>query len=115
MLVGHVTKDGGLAGPRMLNISLIPYSILKVIVTTILRTLQALKNRFGSAMVGLFEMTGTGLREVADPAGWFIDGRQHLPGSCVVPDARRQSLPGRSSGPDQHQRTRSTTTQSLGV
>ena len=87
ILVGHVTKDGSLAGPRL----------LEHLVDTVLhfegdryhdlRTLRAVKNRFGSTNeLGLFHMTAQGLVEVADPAGWFISDRdQHMPGSCVVP------------------------------
>ena len=87
VFVGHVTKDGALAGPRL----------LEHLVDTVLhfegdryhdlRTLRAVKNRFGSTNeIGLFEMAATGLQEVADPGGWFISNRdQHQPGSCVVP------------------------------
>ena len=87
ILIGHVTKDGSLAGPRT----------LEHLVDTVLnfegdryqdlRSLRAVKNRFGStAEVGLFSMTGTGLQAVADPAGVFISGRAHgVPGSVICP------------------------------
>ncbi|MFW5859474.1 MAG: DNA repair protein RadA [Planctomycetota bacterium] len=87
IIVGHVTKDGSLAGPRL----------LEHLVDTVLqfegdryqdlRSLRAVKNRFGSTNeIGLFEMTGSGLAEVADPAGVFIAGRdESVPGSCVAP------------------------------
>lgn len=77
VLVGHVTKEGVLAGPR----------VLEHVVDTVLqfegdrqrfyRTLRAAKNRFGSTEeLGVFEMTGAGLRAVDDPARLFAgDGR----------------------------------------
>ena len=87
MIVGHVTKDGTLAGPRL----------LEHLVDTVLnfegdryhelRTLRAVKNRFGNTNeIGLFTMTATGLAEVQDPGGLFIAGRDATcPGTCVVP------------------------------
>jgi len=87
ILVGHVTKGGDLAGPRL----------LEHLVDTVLafdgdryhelRTLRAVKNRFGSTHeIGLFTMGGAGLEEVANPGGLFIAGRDDsVPGSCVVP------------------------------
>ena len=87
VLVGHVTKDGQLAGPRM----------LEHLVDTVLnfdgdryqelRTLRAVKNRFGSTNeLGLFTMGSKGLEEVEDASGLFIKDRDaSLPGSCIVP------------------------------
>jgi DNA repair protein RadA/Sms len=87
VLVGHVTKDGGLAGPR----------VLEHLVDTVLsfegdrhhalRMLRPLKHRFGSTSeLGLFEMTDAGLVGVPDAAGLFLGDRQPgLPGSVVVP------------------------------
>jgi len=84
-LVGHVTKDGAIAGPR----------VLEHVVDTVLqfegdrhrscRTLQASKNRFGSTdELGIFEMTGEGLRGVADPSRLLLsDAALHAPGSAV--------------------------------
>src|SRR3712207_6197776 len=73
MLVGHVTKEGSIAGPR----------VLEHMVDTVLqfegdrfqsfRILRALKNRFGSTNeVGVFEMTGRGMVEVEDPSAFFL-------------------------------------------
>jgi DNA repair protein RadA/Sms len=87
VLVGHVTKDGSLAGPR----------VLEHVVDTVLsfegerhhalRMLRAVKHRFGSTNeLGLFEMTGHGLVGVPDPSKLFLsDRRSGLTGSVVVP------------------------------
>ena len=86
-MVGHVTKDGALAGPR----------VLEHVVDTVLsfegerhhalRLLRAVKHRFGSTdELGLFEMTGTGLQGVPDPSKLFLaDRRAAVAGSVVVP------------------------------
>ena len=74
ILVGHVTKDGTLAGPKTLE------HIVDVVLTlegerfSGLRLLRSSKNRFGSTEeVGVFEMTADGLREVADPGAAFLE------------------------------------------
>ena len=96
VLVGHVTKDGSLAGPR----------VLEHLVDTVLafggdrhhalRLLRAPKHRFGpTTELGLFEMTEAGLAAVADPGHLFLsDRREGLAGSVVVPslDGRRPLL-----------------------
>jgi DNA repair protein RadA/Sms len=84
-LVGHVTKDGAIAGPR----------VLEHMVDTVLqfegdryrffRTLRAVKNRFGSTNeLGIFEMTGTGLRGVADPSALFLSDAEPAVGAAVL-------------------------------
>lgn len=85
-LVGHVTKDGSIAGPR----------VLEHIVDTVLyfegdrghsyRILRTMKNRFGSTNeIGIFEMSDAGLREVANPSELFLSERpQNVSGSTVV-------------------------------
>jgi DNA repair protein RadA/Sms len=87
VLVGHVTKEGTLAGPR----------VLEHVVDTVLsfegerhhalRLLRAVKHRFGSTNeLGLFEMTDGGMSGVPDPSGLFLaDRRAGVPGSVVVP------------------------------
>jgi DNA repair protein RadA/Sms len=87
VLVGHVTKDGALAGPR----------VLEHLVDTVLsfegerhhalRLLRAVKHRFGSTdELGLFEMTGSGLEGVPDPSALFLaDRRSGTSGSIVAP------------------------------
>lgn len=86
ILVGHVTKEGALAGPR----------VLEHIVDTVLyfegdthssfRLIRAFKNRFGAVNeLGVFAMTDKGLREVSNPSALFLS--QHevtVPGSCVM-------------------------------
>ena len=87
VLVGHVTKDGNLAGPRLLE------HLVDTVVNfegdryQELRTLRSVKNRFGSTNeLGLFTMGNRGLEEVPDASGLFIKDRDaNLPGSCIVP------------------------------
>ena len=85
LLVGHVTKEGALAGPR----------VLEHLVDCVLqfegerertyRTLRALKNRFGSTNeAGVFEMAGGGLVEVADASARFVGEATRAPGSVVL-------------------------------
>lgn len=85
LLVGHVTKEGSLAGPR----------VLEHLVDCVLqfegerertyRTLRALKNRFGSTNdVGVFEMADGGLVEVLDASARFVDEATRAPGSAVL-------------------------------
>jgi DNA repair protein RadA/Sms len=85
VLVGHVTKEGALAGPR----------VLEHLVDCVLqfegerertyRTLRALKNRFGSTNdVGVFEMRGGGLVEVLDASARFVGEATRAPGSVVL-------------------------------
>jgi DNA repair protein RadA/Sms len=85
LLVGHVTKEGALAGPR----------VLEHLVDCVLqfegerertyRTLRALKNRFGSTNdVGVFEMRSGGLVEVADASARFVGEATQAPGSAVL-------------------------------
>ena len=95
-LVGHVTKDGALAGPK----------VLEHLVDTVLafegerghsfRTLRAQKNRYGSATeVGVFEMSGEGLVEVKSPSALFLAERPaHAPGSviCATSEGTRPML-----------------------
>ena len=86
VLVGHVTKDGTLAGPK----------VLEHVVDTVLyfegerhhshRVVRAVKNRFGAVSeLGVFEMTGSGLRPVPNPSQLFLSERASgAPGSAVV-------------------------------
>ncbi|MGE0393006.1 MAG: DNA repair protein RadA [Vicinamibacterales bacterium] len=86
MLVGHVTKDGNLAGPK----------VLEHVVDTVLyfegdrhhshRVVRAVKNRFGAVSeLGVFEMTGSGLRAVPNPSALFLSERAvGTPGSAVL-------------------------------
>lgn len=86
LIVGHITKDGTLAGPK----------VMEHIVDAVLqfegdrnygfRMLRALKNRFGStAEIGIFEMQGSGLREVANPSEFLLSQRDEtLSGAAVA-------------------------------
>ncbi|MGI6623115.1 MAG: DNA repair protein RadA [Clostridiaceae bacterium] len=85
-VVGHVTKEGAIAGPR----------VLEHMVDTVLyfegerhqdfRILRAVKNRFGSTNeIGIFEMSSSGLKDVANPSGLMLEGRaKDQAGSAVV-------------------------------
>ena len=85
VLVGHVTKEGQIAGPR----------VVEHMVDTVLyfegerghqfRILRAVKNRFGPAdEIGVFEMTGSGLQEVANPSALFLSDREQQSAGSVV-------------------------------
>lgn len=86
LVVGHVNKDGAIAGPK----------VLEHIVDTVLyfegeknysyRILRGVKNRFGSTNeIGVFEMTGEGLKEVLNPSQMMISGRpKNSSGTCVA-------------------------------
>lgn len=84
LIVGHVTKDGSLAGPRVLEHLVDTVLYFEGEKYDSLRILRAQKNRFGSTNeVGVFEMTEQGFREVADPSGVFLDHSQDTAGCCV--------------------------------
>lgn len=86
VLVGHVTKDGTLAGPRTLEHLVDVVLQLEGDRYGPLRLLRTAKNRFGSTEeVGVLEMTGEGLREVTDPARAFLgEGSREAPGIAVA-------------------------------
>ncbi len=85
-VVGHVNKDGGIAGPK----------VMEHIVDTVLyfegdkmlpyRILRAVKNRYGSTNeIGMFDMTGKGLTEIANPSQQLLEGRpMGVSGNCVA-------------------------------
>jgi DNA repair protein RadA/Sms len=87
VLVGHVTKDGTLAGPKTLEHLVDAVLTIEGERYAALRLVRATKNRFGSTEeVGVFEMGEHGLREVADPARAFLaDHEAVAPGSVVAP------------------------------
>ena len=85
LLVGHVTKDGNVAGPRVLE------HLVDVVLNfegdrqSSLRLLRGLKNRFGATdEMGCFEQTASGIREVADPSGLFLSHRDSTPDGSAV-------------------------------
>lgn len=96
LLVGHVTKDGSIAGPRLLEHLVDVVCHFEGDRQTALRFIRAQKNRFGPTdEVGCFEMTGDGIAEVADPSGLFLSrSRKAVSGTCVtVAVEGRRSLP----------------------
>ncbi|HEY3504792.1 MAG TPA: DNA repair protein RadA [Actinocatenispora sp.] len=86
VLVGHVTKDGAIAGPRVME------HLVDVVLHfegdrhSTLRLVRAVKNRFGAAdEVGCFEMHDGGIRGLADPSGLFLSRHADpVPGTCVT-------------------------------
>jgi DNA repair protein RadA/Sms len=85
LLVGHVTKEGSLAGPRVLEHLVDCVLSFEGERERTYRTLRALKNRFGSTNeVGVFEMDERGLVEVADASARFVTQATRAPGSVVL-------------------------------
>jgi DNA repair protein RadA/Sms len=85
VLVGHVTKEGALAGPRVLEHLVDCVLSFEGERERTYRTLRALKNRFGSTNeVGVFEMRESGLAEVADASARFVSEATSGPGSVVL-------------------------------
>ncbi len=87
LLVGHVTKEGVLAGPKVLEHLVDVVLYLEGDPDRGLRYLRGLKNRYGSiSQVGVFEMTAEGMVEVSDPTGVFVGGwTGAVPGTIVFP------------------------------
>lgn len=85
-IVGHVTKDGALAGPRVLEHMVDCVLYFEGDRQTSFRILRAVKNRFGSTNeIGVFDMRAEGLCEVEDPSRMLLEGREaDVSGSCVV-------------------------------
>lgn len=96
LMVGHVTKEGTVAGPRLLEHLVDVVTHFDGDRQTALRFIRATKNRFGPTdEIGCFAMTGEGIEEVPDPSGLFLS-RQTAPdsGSCVtVALEGRRALP----------------------
>lgn len=86
LLVGHVTKDGSIAGPRTLEHLVDVVCQFEGDAETALRMLRAVKNRFGPTdEVGCFDMSGEGIEEVRDPTGLFLSsGDTPVEGTCVT-------------------------------
>ena len=86
VLVGHVTKEGSIVGPKTLEHLVDAVFALDGERTGSLRLLRALKNRFGSCEeTGVFAMEADGLTEVADPSAFLLGGRRPGAGSIVYP------------------------------
>ena len=86
VIIGHVTKDGSIAGPRVLE------HLVDVVLhfegerTSRLRMLRAMKNRYGPVdEVGCFDLSAEGIVAITDPTGLFLDARHGpVPGTCVA-------------------------------
>jgi DNA repair protein RadA/Sms len=86
ILVGHVTKDGSLAGPKVLEHMIDCSILLEGDHDSRYRTLRGQKNRFGAVNeLGIFAMTDGGLKEVSNPSAIFLDRSEYsAPGTTVV-------------------------------
>ena len=85
-IVGHVTKEGAIAGPRVLEHMVDTVLYFEGEKHQMFRIVRAVKNRFGSTNeMGIFEMKDKGLEEVINPSELLLSGRpENMPGSCVV-------------------------------
>ena len=85
-VIGHVTKEGSLAGPKMLEHMVDTVLYFEGDKNLSYRLLRAVKNRFGSTNeIGVFDMASNGLIEVDNPSKMFLEGRpENVPGSCVT-------------------------------
>ena len=86
VLVGHVTKEGSLAGPRVLEHMVDAVLYFESGSGSRYRVIRAVKNRFGAVNeVGVFAMTGAGLKEVSNPSAIFLSGHDGpVPGSVIT-------------------------------
>jgi DNA repair protein RadA/Sms len=86
VLVGHVTKEGALAGPRILEHMVDAVLYFESTEGSRYRVIRAVKNRFGAVNeLGVFAMTGKGLREVTNPSAIFLSGHSGpVPGSVIT-------------------------------
>lgn len=86
IMVGHVNKDGNIAGPKVLEHIVDAVLYFEGERNLSFRILRAVKNRFGSTNeIGVFEMFDVGLKEVENPSAMLISGRpKNTPGSCVA-------------------------------
>ncbi|HEX7811847.1 MAG TPA: DNA repair protein RadA [Burkholderiales bacterium] len=86
MLIGHVTKEGALAGPRVLEHMVDAVLYFEGDTNTSFRLVRAIKNRFGAVNeLGVFAMTDRGLKDVTNPSRMFLSGHAApVPGTCVM-------------------------------
>ncbi len=93
-LVGHVTKDGAIAGPRVLEHMVDTVLYFESDVGSRFRIIRAVKNRFGAANeIGVFAMTGQGLREVLNPSSIFLSGHDEAVSGSAIMVTREGSRP----------------------
>lgn len=94
LLVGHVTKDGNIAGPRVLEHMVDAVLYFESESDSRFRILRAIKNRFGAANeLGIFAMTETGMREVKNPSAIFLSRHPEPVAGSVVTVSREGSRP----------------------
>jgi DNA repair protein RadA/Sms len=86
ILVGHVTKEGAIAGPRVLEHMVDTVLYFEQDVGSRYRLVRAVKNRFGAVNeLGVFAMTDAGLKEVSNPSALFLSRHEHpVPGSVIT-------------------------------
>lgn len=86
ILVGHVTKEGTIAGPRVLEHMVDTVLYFEAEASSRFRVIRAVKNRFGAVNeLGVFAMSGTGLKQVTNPSAIFLSRHeQAVPGSAVM-------------------------------
>jgi DNA repair protein RadA/Sms len=86
ILVGHVTKEGSLAGPRILEHMVDAVLYFESDGSSRYRIIRAIKNRFGAVNeLGMFAMTGKGLKEITNPSAIFLSGHSEpVPGSVIT-------------------------------
>ena len=94
VLVGHVTKDGTLAGPRILEHMVDAVLYFQSDEGSRYRVIRAFKNRFGTVNeLGVFAMTGHGLREVSNPSAIFLSGHAEAAAGSVITVTREGTRP----------------------
>ncbi|HNZ41604.1 MAG TPA: DNA repair protein RadA [Clostridia bacterium] len=86
-IVGHVTKEGNIAGPKLLEHMVDTVLYFEGESGSSFRILRSVKNRFGSTNeIGVFEMSNTGLTQVTNPSAFMLEGRNmNAPGTVVLP------------------------------
>ena len=94
ILVGHVTKDGSLAGPRILEHMVDAVLYFQSDEGSRYRVIRAFKNRFGAVNeLGVFAMTGLGLKEVSNPSAIFLSGHMEAAAGTVITVTREGTRP----------------------
>ncbi len=85
LIVGHITKDGAIAGPKIIEHMVDVVLHFEGERTHLYRILRSIKNRFGSTNeIGIFEMTEKGLKEVLNPSEVFLSQRNYGASGCVI-------------------------------
>ena len=94
VLIGHVTKDGALAGPRILEHMVDAVLYFQSDEGSRYRVIRAFKNRFGAVNeLGVFAMTGHGLKEVSNPSAIFLSGHSETAAGSVITVIREGTRP----------------------